>query len=422
MFRLLIVLAVVVAGHLQVSAQTPPTGVPPVTPKPTLVQPTPPTPGVQVPSPTFPTPAAAPVKNDYSKPDAWLCRPGRMDACAIDLTTSVIGADGTLTRETWAANPKAPIDCFYVYPTVSNDQTTNSDMIVGPEETNVIRQQFARFASQCRPFAPLYRQVTLTGLRSAMAGGGRLSLDRGPGYDDVVEAWNHYLKNDNNGRGVVLIGHSQGAMVLTTLIANQVDGKPIQSQIVSAILLGTSIPVVKGKDVGGAFKTFPVCRSAQQTGCLISYAAFRSTLPPPANTLFGRVAGEGMESVCTNPAALGGGSGALDSYLTGQGSLIASSVPQKHQWVTTGALVETPFVSVPGLVSAKCATNDNGTFLEVTVHGNPADVRADDLPGDLGAAGRVQGNWGLHLIDVNLAMGNLLDIVSQQAKAYSAKR
>jgi hypothetical protein len=376
-------------------------------------------------SPTYPTPAAVPVpapKNDYSKAENWLCRPGGKDACAIDLTTTVVAPDGKLTRETFAANAKAPIDCFYVYPTVSNDQTTNSDMTAGAEESNVIRQQFARFASVCRPFAPLYRQVTLGGLRAGMASGGRLVLDRGVGYDDVLDAWNHYLQNDNNGRGVVLIGHSQGAMALTALIANEIDGTPIQSRLVSAILLGTSLPVPKGKDVGGAFKNIPLCRSAEQIGCVISYASFRSTVPPPANTLFGRVAGEGMEAACTNPAALAGGSGQLHAYMTGAGSLIASAAPQKHQWVSGGPLIDTPFVSVPGLLSAKCATNEHGTYLEVTVQPDPADPRADDITGDLGAPGRPAANWGLHLVDVNLAMGNLIDIVAKQSKAYLSKR
>src|SRR5262245_42661107 len=82
-----------------------------------------------------PAPAATVERNDYSKPESWLCRPGRTDdACAVDLTTTVVKADGTLTRETWSANPNAPIDCFYVYPTVSNDSTPNSDMTAGNEE------------------------------------------------------------------------------------------------------------------------------------------------------------------------------------------------------------------------------------------------------------------------------------------------
>jgi hypothetical protein len=382
------------------------------------------TPGISDPvrSPTYPVPQAAAPPSDYSKAENWLCRPGRTgDACAIDLTATVVAADGKMTRETFATNPSAPIDCFYVYPTVSADQSTNSDMAIGPEEQNVIRQQFARFGSQCRTFAPMYRQVTLTGLRAAMAGGGRLSLDEGPGYNDVLAAWNYYLKNDNNGRGVVLIGHSQGAMVLTRLIAQEIDGKPVQSRMVSAILMGTSVAVPKGQDVGGAFKNIRLCRAAEQTGCLITFATFRSTLQPPANTLFGRVTGDGMEAACTNPAALAGGSGQLHAYLTGQGALIASPAAQKHQWVKEGAAVDTPFVSVPGLLTAKCSSNEHANFLEITVNADPNDPRADDIPGDLGGAARPQANWGLHLVDVNLTMGNLVDIVGRQSKAYLAK-
>src|SRR5690349_193447 len=55
---------------------------------------------------------SAPAKNDYSKGETWLCRPGRQDACVVDLTTTIVSADGKLKRETWTANPKAPIDCF----------------------------------------------------------------------------------------------------------------------------------------------------------------------------------------------------------------------------------------------------------------------------------------------------------------------
>src|SRR5712692_4384323 len=150
------------------------------------------------------TPAAtaqAPAKNNCSKSESWLCLPGSHDACAIDMTTTIVAANGKLTRETWAANAKAPIDCFYVYPTVSNDATPNSDMIAGPEELNVIRAQFARFGSQCRVYAPLYRQVTLTALR-AFISGKPMTADRALAYNDVLDAWNYYLERDNQGRGV----------------------------------------------------------------------------------------------------------------------------------------------------------------------------------------------------------------------------
>ena len=369
-------------------------------------------------------PAAAaetPKPNDYSDGKAWLCRPGRSDACAIDNTATVVAVDGTLTRETWVADPAAPIDCFYVYPTVSTDPAPNSDMVADPAELNVVRQQFARFASKCRPYAPLYRQVTLAGLRPMLAPGGRVTLDHGLQYDDVRDAWNAYLQNDNRGRGVVLVSHSQGSFILNRLIREEIDGKPVQSRLVSAILLGATLTVPKDKDVGGSFQHVPLCRSATQTGCVITFASFRSTIPPPANTLFGKAADADMVAACTNPAALGGGSGELHAYLDATGRTIANA-PAPRPWVTPERPIETPWVSVPGLLTAKCASNEHASgYLEVTVHGNPSDPRVDDISGDLGANGSVLANWGLHLIDVNLAMGNLIDIVAQQAKAYTSK-
>jgi hypothetical protein len=347
---------------------------------------------------------------DYRKPETWLCRPGAQDACAVDLSATVIAADGRMTREAFTPAKNPPIDCFYVYPTVSLDPGGNSDMIAGPEEKNVARAQFARFGSVCRTFAPLYRQFTLTALRGATAGK-PVPADRALGYNDVVDAWQDYLKHDHHGRGVVLIGHSQGSGVLTQLIRNEIDGKPIQSKIVSALLLGTNVAVPSGKDVGGAFKNLPLCRAADQTGCVVTYVSFRSTIPPPANSRFGRVADAGMKAGCTHPAALGGGSAPLHAYLS----------TGTHAWLTSGAKIETPFVSVPGLLSARCVANEQGSYLEVTVNADPKDARADDIPGDVMAAGKPNASWGLHLIDVHEAMGDLVTLVGKQAKVYAAK-
>ncbi len=356
---------------------------------------------------------------NYANATNWLCRPGRTDACTVDMTTTVITAQGKLSRETWAADPDAPIDCFYVYPTISTDPTPNSDMKADPAELNVIRQQFARFASKCHPYAPMYRQVTLAGLRTLLAGNGG-SLEHGVQYDDVANAFRYYLDHDNQGRGFVLIGHSQGSFILAELIHNEIDGKPVEQRMVSAILPGATIPVARGKDVGGRFQQIPLCRSASQTACVIAYSSFRSTVPPPANTRFGKTADDSTEAACANPAALGGGSGELHAYLSAAGQTITSTAAPKP-WVTPEQEIDTPWVSVPGLLTARCTANEYASYLEITVHGDPADPRVDDITGDLGAGTRVLADWGLHLVDVNLAMGNLVDIVGQQAKAYVAR-
>jgi len=377
----------------------------------------------QTPPPAAQPPAEAPKPNNYADPKSWLCRPGGHDACDIDETTTVVSADGTLAKETWKANANAPIDCFYVYPTISTDPGQNSDMTADPAELNVIKQQFARFASMCRPYAPLYRQITLAGLRKMLAPGAAApAFDKGVQYDDVKDAWNYYLEHDNKGRGVVLVAHSQGSFILVDLIKQEIDGKPVQSRLISAMLMGTVIPVPKGKNVGGAFQHIPLCHSASQIGCLITFASFRSTVAPPANTLFGKVPDATMVAACTNPAALAGGSGELHAYLSSDGRTITGPTKPKP-WVVPEQPIDTPWVSTPGLLTAKCASNDNASgYLEVTVNGNPADPRVDDIIGDIGVMPNVLANWGLHLVDVNLAMGNLLDIVAAQTKAYAAKK
>jgi hypothetical protein len=366
--------------------------------------------------------AFAQTPNDYSLDASWLCRPGRQDACAVDLRATIVKADGSFAREDWKGDPNAPIDCFYAYPTVSTDPTPLSNMTTDPAELNVIRQQFARFGSACRLYAPLYRQVTLAGLRTAIAGGGGgAALSRGPQYDDVRDAWRHYLEHDNRGRGVVLIGHSQGSFILAELIRQEIDGKPIQSRLVSAILLGATLSVANGKDVGGSFQQIPLCRKPGQVGCVVTYVSFRAIAPPPANTRFGRVTEPGLTGACTNPAALTGGSAPLHAYLSAEGTTIVGASPAPP-WVSPVRPVETPWVSVPGLLSARCTSNEHATYLEITVNSDIADPRIDNIGGDLRVGNQVLADWGLHLIDVNLGMGDLVDIVKQQSRAWTSRR
>ena len=76
-------------------------------------------------------------------------------------------------------------------------------------------------------------------------------------YADVLSAWNTYLARYNGGRGIVLIGHSQGSNVLRRLI----DGKPIQSRLISAIIPGANVAVPPGRDAGGSFQPLRKPRS-----------------------------------------------------------------------------------------------------------------------------------------------------------------
>jgi hypothetical protein len=367
-----------------------------------------------------------PAPNDYADPATWLCRPDiTHDACDVDLTTTVVDADGSTRIEGHKANPKTPIDCFYVYPTVSLDPGILSSMKAEAAELNVVKQQFARLGQSCRLYAPLYRQFTLTALAAAMSGH-PLPGSAGPRpvtpYDDVHDAWAWYLAHENHGRGVVLVGHSQGSGVLTALIKTQIDGKPDQARLVSAILMGTNLLVPKGADVGGDFKSIPLCHAADQVGCVIAYASFRETNPPPADSLFGRprTPAPGMIAACVNPASLAGGTGPLKAYFPAVSSSIAPGAAPAIDWLK-GKTIATPFVAVPGLLTATCVSTPEFNYLAVHVNADEAGPRTHVIPGDVVVGGQILRNWGLHLIDANLAMGNLNDIVRAQGEAWVAR-
>jgi len=371
-------------------------------------------------------PASAPAPADYANKANWVCWPGATpNACDVDLATTVVKADGSMAVEPFHADPNAPIDCFYVYPTVSIDPGVLANLAVEPAEQRVVEQQFARFAASCRLYAPVYRQFTLTALVAMMQGhplpmaGGVRPMTP---YNDVRDAWNYYLAHENHGRGVVLIGHSQGSGMLTQLIKNEIDGKPTQALLVSAILMGTSLAVPAGADVGGDFKSAPLCHASSQLGCVIAYASFRETSPPPENSRFGkpRTPGPNLVAACVNPANLGGGSGELHSYFPAGAASIVPGGQTPQPWVV-GKTVTTPFVSVPGLLTAQCATTNGFNYLAVHINADPASSRTSQIVGDVMFNGQIQKDWGLHLIDANLAMGNLVDIVRQEGAAWTAK-
>ena len=375
-------------------------------------------PAAQVPAGAAPAPPAAEAAEriDYADPAAWLCLPGREDACATDLSATVIETDGSTRIEEWAAHPNPPIDCFYVYPTVSLEPTRNSGIVPTAAEANVAARQFARFGSRCRLFAPMYRQMTLAGLRSGQTGGMDPMANEALAfaYQDVRDAWNSYLENENNGRGVVLVGHSQGSIMLIRLLAEEIESRPIHRQLVSALLLGWNVVVPEERDMGGSLEITPLCRSREQFGCVVTYVSFSEDSPPPPGALFGRTAFAGMKVGCTNPASLAGGSATLDAYL-------AANRTGLPPWLTPERPITTPFVKVPGMVSAACVHDANGSYLSISVRETDT-ARSTVLGGNvMNADGTPNAAWGLHLLDSALGMGDLVDLVGAQTRAYQVR-
>ena len=369
--------------------------------------------------------AAAPAQSpasavpDYSQEANWLCMPGRKDACGQPLPTTALNANGygSVGQSVPAENP--PVDCFYVYPTVSRDSGANSDLSAGPEENWTAGAQFARFGSVCRTYAPIYRQATLAALLGAMAGGGGAERAMALAYQDVRSAWRHYLERHNQGRPFVLIGHSQGTIHLIRLLASEVEDSPEASRMLSALLIGFNVEVPEGKLVGGSFKRTPLCTRHGETGCVVTYVSFRATNPPPPGAPFGRASTPGMTVGCTNPARLRLETTPLDSYWATGISLTGGR--DEIQW-SSGGPPPTTFLRTEGLVSAACVNRGNAGYLSVVVNAEPADARTDRIPGDVVRGGNVMAGWGLHPADMSLALGDLIALVEAQAEAGLRQR
>ncbi|QIK95218.1 DUF3089 domain-containing protein [Sphingomonas sp. HDW15A] len=354
--------------------------------------------------------AAAPAPVDYGKPANWLCLPGRKDLCTTPLPTTALNPNGYGSTGLSPVAANSEVDCFVVYPTVSRDSGLNSDLVPGDgEEKASIASQFARFAGSCRMFAPVYRSMTLGAVAYAAAGGD-MTVPAMTAYRDVRDAFRNYLARYNKGRPYVLIGHSQGSLMLQQLIANEIEGKPAAKLMKLAILPGYNLLVPQGKRVGGTLKSTPICSSPGETGCVMTWVSFREKNVPPAGAIFGVSDKPGMTVACTNPA-LPGATGwvSLDSYWNARSALPVPGGPIR--WSTEGN-PPTPYVRTEGLASARCVNEGPRGYLSIRTNADPSDKRTDRIGGEVGLAGMFIPGWGMHLADVSVAQGDLVRRVS----------
>jgi hypothetical protein len=318
-----------------------------------------------------------------------------------------VAANGATTIVPARPAADSPFDCFYVYPTVSGEPAMNSDLQVQPAETGVARFQASRFSQVCKVWAPMYRQTT----RATIAAYPDLNLPAesiSTAYTSLKAGFEDYLEHYNHGRPIVFLGHSQGAAMLIKLLSGIVEGDArLRDRVTLAVVLGADVEVKPRSATGGSFRHLPVCTRTGQSGCVIAYSSFPGT--PPASALFGRpgrgvalqsgqTAKTGVQVACVNPAAPRGGKAALEPFFL----------------ATRANTVSTPWVTYPGLYSARCKTGAKGAaWLEVTKSAGARDKR------------RVVPVWpdadyGYHLNDPSLALGNLVADVAAAESTWTA--
>ena len=369
------------------------------------------------PPPVTPAPPSALAAPDsgyrstrYADPSAWLCLPGRNDACAADLDATDLLPDGARIEVRDA--PRAPpddVDCFYVYPTVDlrpwpASHTDFDDL--GPM-SRVAAIQAARFRSVCHVYAPLYRQTTIG---TYLQGDAVRKPYRDVAVSDVVDAFVHYMAQYNHGHRIVLLGHSQGSEMLVELLKRFFDGDAaMREKLVVAMPIGWPLDVAPGQAAGGTFANIPACTQRGQTGCVIAYRSYADG----EEAKVGRaVPAPGRESMCVNPAELAHGTGVYSR------AFISKPPPP---WKLVGLDgMRTPFVLVRDFYQARCVARGDGLrYLAVSVARRPGDVRASPI--DLGLP-VLHGVLGYHILDVQLALGDLVDIVAERVRAPAPQR
>ncbi|HMD57292.1 MAG TPA: DUF3089 domain-containing protein [Solirubrobacteraceae bacterium] len=357
------------------------------------------------------------VSASASASTTWLCRPGLVSNPCLsseEATVELGNGKSFVQRAKPAKSP--PIDCFYVYPTVSSQFTENANEEIDPEELAIAESQASRFSQVCNVYAPIYPQLTIPAINTP---GGVTPEGSAKAYVGVLTAFEEYLAVYNKGRGFELIGHSQGSAMLEQLIKEQIDPNPaLRKQLVGAEILGGQVIVPEGEGVGGTFANVPACQVVGQVGCVVAYSSFLKEPPNPSN--FGRpgslLGGGGPEVenpqvLCVNPTVLAQGpySGPALSYYPTLNAY-GGKFPGLLGAVVQAPKASTPWVAAPAEYSAKCENRKGASWLQLNLK-DASDPR-ERIIETLGPL------WGTHLVDVNVALGNLVGLVGAQSLSY----
>lgn len=227
------------------------------------------------------------------------CRPSylsRVAAYRLPADTTTVERYAKLVN--WAAHPAkadpsdsipAPlrkqaadtlVDVFFVHPTTFTDAQyqgvlwnaalTDPEINAKTDYTSILYQASV-FNAVARVFAPRYRQAHIYVFYTTDSAAAHAALDTA--YADVREAFRHYLQYENRGRPFIIAAHSQGMLHAARLLKEEVEGRPLQQQLVAAYLLGLPLPQ-------GYFATLGPCSDAAATGCFVSWRTFQAGYLP----------------------------------------------------------------------------------------------------------------------------------------------
>ncbi len=355
---------------------------------------------------------------DYGEDANWVCHPGRDDdACtSADLTATEILPDGSTRVVEHRRTEEPAYDCFYIHPTFAFAYATGNEAPDTDEDRALdpVLQQAALFTSQCRVFAPRYRQIRL------MTYVADPEVERGleHAYADVEAAFRHYLEHEAGDRPFVLLGHSQGAHTGRRLVERVIAREPaLRARLALAVLLGGDVLVDARTGAAANTGGVPLCGAHTTRGCIVAYRAYAADRPPPAGlarTVIGGVP-DGLEPACAAPSPDG-------RKLRFGASYIATRARQNayDPWPRNRPRVPTPFVLYRDFYAGECVEDARGLpYLAISAAPRRGDRRENRLPFD--AIYYRPDILGLHLLEFAFAMGDLRAMAERAASTVRAE-
>lgn len=213
---------------------------------------------------------------DYSQRQYWMMSPQNPDVHPVDVlffhTTTYW--DPNYVDPATGAHLAAPRDPSK--PQIWNQ--TIADAIQDPTAVPLANSQVSVFAASCNIYAPFYRQAALPeALQNDPAASERaLSV----AYSDIEAAFDYYMTHWNNGRPLILAGHSQGSNLLLWLLQRRMNHPAYLKKMVAAYVIGWSVTT---EDLD-QYPHLEMCNTATQTRCIVSY----NTQGPLAQTSIAR--------------------------------------------------------------------------------------------------------------------------------------
>jgi hypothetical protein len=211
-----------------------------------------------------------PQAPDYSRDANWAALPWVED-------NADVVAKGCSVPDQQAS---AAVDVFFIYPTIYSGNPKDKfpwNASVSDTKLNekiaksTIRQQASIFNAAGKVYSPRYRQAHLATYYTKNEVAAAAAFDTA--YADVKRAFEYYLANHNNGRPIIIAGHSQGTTHGKRLVREFFDGKPLADQLVAAYLIGIGVP----QDY---FSTIKDCTDSSQTGCFVTWRTWQRSAAP----------------------------------------------------------------------------------------------------------------------------------------------